>query len=80
MRNATISNEFFEFINNKDCSDSFTNGSINFVTKSFLSYANRFFSIKVMGIFINLLCGLIIAIILFSKNELNRKTNKKKLY
>lgn len=79
IKNAKLSNDFFELINNNDCSDSFTNGILKYLTREFHSYANRYFNIKILSITAILFSISMLLYTIFNKSsfEITRKNKKK---
>lgn len=80
IKNCKTTNDFFELINNNNCSDSFTNATLRFLVKAYFSYANRFFNIKILSFVSIIMSVMILFFTLFSKNASDtvRKSSKKK--
>lgn len=82
IKNAKLSTNFFELISNDNCSDDITNASLKHVAKQFFSFANKYFNLKVLSMFVimaSLMNSIIAFLIRQSGDNASRKNyNKKK--
>jgi hypothetical protein len=78
INSAKISNEFFDLIGNLNCSDDLTNGMMKYLSSSYLSYANKYFNIKILSALI-ILSSIVILVMNYQfKNIFDRKREEKK--
>jgi len=82
IKNAKLSTNFFELVLNDNCSDDFTNASLKHVAKQFFSFANKYFNMKVLSIFVIMasVTNCIIAFLIRQSgdNSSRKSYNKKK--
>lgn len=82
IKNAKLSTNFFELVANNDCSDEITNASLKHVSKQFFSFANKYFNMKVLSVFV-IIASIMNCIVSFlirqsADSSLRKNYNKKK--
>jgi len=73
INKAKISNDFFEIVYNNDCSDKNTNFVFKFIAEQYFNYKNKYYNIKLLGIFEISYCIIIMAYL-----NINRINNDKR--
>jgi hypothetical protein len=78
INSAKVSTDFFELIGNLNCSDDLTNGTMKYLSSSFLSYANKYFNLKVFSWTV-IIASIIVLVMNFQyKKKFDEKREQKK--
>lgn len=82
IKNAKNSTNFFELVSSNSCSDDITNASLKHVAKQFFSFANKYFNMKVLSVFVIIAAFINCSITFFIRQSgdgsLRKIYNKKK--
>ena len=79
INKAKISNDFFEIVYNNDCSDKNTNFVFKFIAEQYFNYKNKYYNIRLLGIYEISYCLIIMGYLYINKiNNDKRKKRKER--